>query len=249
MPWKRGRPAAIARSSLFVLCATILAVVVVALVYRLHAPLGLLGIGLSFWLVLATFTDLGMRIGLPSANAATALRRLVGLPRSAWGMYLGHIGLAIAAAGVVAVSIWRIEAIQIQQPGQAVDVGEYQFTLVDVGQTSGPNYQASVATIKVERDGQLITLLFPERRWYPVEKQPTTEAAISTRWHGDLYAVLGDPNGSGSFVTRFYYNPGVPWMWFGAALIALAGLVSLTDRRLRIGAPSRHVEASPQPAE
>jgi cytochrome c-type biogenesis protein CcmF len=105
--------------------------------------------------------------------------------------------------------------------------------------------------VKVTRDDELVTMLFPERRWYPVEQQPTTEAGIRTLWHGDLYAVLGDPNGSGGFVTRYYYNPGVPWMWLGGLMLTFAGLISLTDRRLRIGAPSakKRRAAAAQPAE
>jgi cytochrome c-type biogenesis protein CcmF len=103
--------------------------------------------------------------------------------------------------------------------------------------------------VRVTRDGELVTLLFPERRWYPVEQKPTTEAGIRTLWHGDLYAVLGDPNGAGGFVTRYYYNPGVPWMWLGAIMIALAALISLADRRLRIGAPAARRTPIAQPAE
>jgi cytochrome c-type biogenesis protein CcmF len=96
-----------------------------------------------------------------------------------------------------------------------------------------------------------VTTLYPERRWYPVEQKPTTEAGIVTRWHGDYYAVLGDPAGGGQFVVRFYYNPGVPWMWLGALLITLSALVSLGDRRLRVGVPAARssIRALPQPAE
>ena len=249
LAWKRARIPAVVRNSLGTLAGTAVAVIVVAFVLDLRDPLGLLGSAVALWLVIASAVDLGRRAGLPSAHFTTALRRIAGLPRSAWGMYLGHVGLAIAAAGIVAVSTWRVEAIQIQQTGEPVEVGAYSFTLLDVSQARGPNYQASVATIKVQRDGELVTVLFPERRWYPVEKDTTTEAAIATRWHGDLYAVLGDPSGSGAYVTRYYYNPGVPWMWLGAALIALSGLISLTDRRLRIGAPSRAKLPGFQPAE
>ena len=98
------------------------------------------------------------------------------------------------------------------------------------------------------RDGTPVATLLPERRWYPVERKPTTEAGIRTLWHGDLYAVLGDPDGQGGFVTRYYYNPGIPWMWLGACLIALAAVISLLDRRLRVGAPTR-TSARLQPAE
>ena len=84
---------------------------------------------------------------------------------------------------------------------------------------------------------------------YPVERKPTTEAAIRTFWHGDIYAVLGDSAAEGRFVTRYYYNPGVPWMWVGAALMALGGALTLSDRRLRIGAPApRRPGAVPQAA-
>jgi cytochrome c-type biogenesis protein CcmF len=99
--------------------------------------------------------------------------------------------------------------------------------------------------VTVTSGDKVIAVVHPERRFYPVEGRPTTEAGIKSLWHGDLYAVLGDPDGRGGYVTRYYYNPGVPWMWLGAALLSLSVLVSLTDRRLRIGAPSRRVAAQP----
>lgn len=78
--------------------------------------------------------------------------------------------------------------------------------------TTGPSYQTSIAATRVSRDGALVAVLFPERRWYPVERKPTTEAGLRSLWHGDLYAVLGDPDGTGGFVTQYYCTPGVPWM-------------------------------------
>jgi len=107
----------------------------------------------------------------------------------------------------VAISVWRVESIQLEQRREPVDVGPFAFSLLDVEQAQGPNYQASIATVRVTRNGELVTVLFPERRWYPVEQQPTTEAGIETQWHGDLYAVLGDPDGTGAFVTRYYTPP------------------------------------------
>jgi cytochrome c-type biogenesis protein CcmH/NrfF len=154
-------------------------------------------------------------------------------------MALGHGGLAFVVAGVTAISVWKVEAIQTQRPGEAVAVAGYSFTLLNMGSARGANYQTSLATVEVKKDDQRVALLFPERRWYPVERQPTTEAGIETLWHGDLYAVLGDPDGSGAWVTRYYYNPGVAWMWLGALLMALGGMISLCDRRLRVGVPRR----------
>ncbi|MDJ0824659.1 MAG: heme lyase CcmF/NrfE family subunit [Rhodobacter sp.] len=249
LSWKRARKAdVLARAGkTTVVSLAVTAALVFALALR--DPVGLLGIFIAAWLATATWQDLLRRCGLPHTPWTNALRRLAGLPRSAWGLYLGHLGLAVAAAGVIAVSVWRDEAIQTVDTGQATQVGPYEFTLIDIDNTTGPNYQTSIAAVRVTRDGALVAMLFPERRWYPVEQKPTTEAGIRTLWHGDLYAVLGDPNGSGGFVTRYYYNPGVPWMWLGAALIALAALISLADRRLRIGAPAARRMPLAQPAE
>ncbi len=249
LAWKRARVQELVRHAMRCAIGTAAVTLGAAIVGGLTDPVGLLGVVIAGWLAVATVLDIARRSGWPGTAPSTALRRLVGLPRSAWGMYIGHAGLAIAAAGVIAISVWRVEAIQVQKPGTPVEVGGYRFTLLEVAQTRGPNYQTSIATVKVEDDSGLITVLFPERRWYPVERQPTTEAGISTRWHGDFYAVLGDPDGSGGFVTRFYFNPGVPWMWFGALLITVSGLISLADRRLRVGAPAGATAPLVQPAE
>lgn len=250
LAWKSAKLPDVLRRCRTTLVVTAIVCILIALLTGVRDPVGLLGVAIAVWLAVATSMDLARRAGLPGVSLLTALNRLRGLPSSAWALYIGHTGLAIAAAGIVAISVWRIEAIQLQKKGTPVGVGEYQFTLMDVSQASGPNYQATVATAKVERNGKIVTLLFPERRWYPVEQNATTEAGISTRWHGDLYAVLGDPNGSDGFVTLCYYNPGVPWMWFGVLLIAVWGLISLADRRLRIGAQGRIVTPSAlQPAE
>ncbi len=248
LAWKKARQRDVVSYMQWTLAAVVFIVAAIAFGLGLADPVGILGIGVAVWLATASLIDLARRGGLPGAPAGVALRRIAGLPRSAWGLYIGHFGLAVVAAGVVAISVWRVEAIQVQSKGAPVAVGPYQFTLMEVVQTKGPNYQAQVAKVKVERDGRTVQFLLPERRWYPIEQKPTTEAAIATLWHGDLYAVLGDPNGSGSFVTRYYYNPGVPWMWAGALLITLAGLISLTDRRLRFGAP-RAAGGAIQPAE
>jgi cytochrome c-type biogenesis protein CcmF len=238
MSWKRADvQGLLQRLRAALLAAAAVAAAVVVLGWR--EPLGLAGLSLAAWLIAATLADLLVRGGFRKAGVAGGLQRLAGLPMSAWGQFLGHAGLAFVVAGVTAISVWKVEAIQNQKAGTAVAVAGYDFKLLDVGDARGPNYQASIATVEVSRDGARVALLFPERRWYPVERQPTTEAGIATLWHGDLYAVLGDPSGTGSWVTRYYYNPGVVWMWAGALVMALGGLISLSDRRLRVGVPRR----------
>ncbi|HIP77388.1 MAG TPA: heme lyase CcmF/NrfE family subunit [Kiloniellaceae bacterium] len=238
LSWKRADLKGVLQRLRFAFVAALIAAVLLAMT-GWREPLGLLGLALAAWLASATVADLLARIGLPKVGAVVALRRLVGLPTSAWGLVLGHLGLAVAVAGVAAISVWQSESIQVQQPGDVQQVAGYEFSLMDVGAGRGANYQTSIATVKVTRDGETVALLFPERRWYPVERQPTTEAGIVTLWHGDLYAVLGDPDGAGGWVTRYYYNPGVAWMWAGALLMALGALVSVSDRRLRVGVPRR----------
>ncbi len=249
LPWKRARRAAVLRHTGRGMAASAVLVLLLALVLGLTEPVGLLGIFVAVWLAVATFMDLSRRAGLPKAGPLAALRRVAGLPRSAWGLYLGHLGLALVAAGIVAVGVWKVEAIQTAAIGEAVRAGPYEFTVERVRKDAGPNYQTTVGDVSVTRNGAPVTVLHPERRFYPVQGRPTTEAGIETLWHGDIYAVLGDPDGRGGYVTRYYYNPGVPWMWLGAALMTLGGLISLTDRRLRIGAPARRAVRKAAPAE
>lgn len=248
MAWKRANRADVIRRSTLTTGLALAITAALALGLGLRDAVGLLGAFIASFLATATLLDYARRIGLPKASALTALRRAAGLPASAYGLYIGHAGLAIAAAGVIAVSVWSTEAIQTVTAGTPVSVGPYEFTLHDVRSGNGPNYQTTFAKVDVTRNGIHVTTLEPERRFYPVERQPTTEAAIETLWHGDLYAVLGDANGRGGYVTRYYYNPGVPWMWTGALLITVAALISLADRRLRIGAPAPRRPAA-QPAE
>ena len=234
--WKKAnRKRALKQTTLALLFAGLVGVGL-ALLFGWPDIVSIFGIYVALFMAIATLMDLNGRLSGSSRSLGIRLRRLIGLPASAWGLYLGHLGIAIAAAGVVAAGLWKAEEIQIVPLGEAARVGPYEFTLHEVTNSTGPNYQTSIARVTVEKDGVLLSELTPERRWYPVERKPTTEAGIETMWHGDFYAVLGDPARGGGFVTRFYYNPGVPWMWAGAILMTFAGLISMTDRRLRVSA-------------
>jgi cytochrome c-type biogenesis protein CcmF len=170
---------------------------------------------------------------------ADSLQRLRGLPRSAFGAALAHGGIGIAVLGMVGTTAWTEERIQVMQIGESVEIGGYQATLEGVAETSGPNFTAQTATMRVTRGGRTIVVLYPQQRFYPVAQTPTTEAAIHTTFYSDIYAVLGERKEEGGWVTRLYHHPLVPWIWIGAITIALGGLVSLSDRRLRIGVPVR----------
>jgi cytochrome c-type biogenesis protein CcmF len=110
------------------------------------------------------------------------------------------------------------------------------------------NYTSDTASFTVLRDGREVTVLTPEKRIYDVQRRQTTEAAIHTTGLADLYAVIGDADGRGGWTVRIYHEPLVPWIWAGALLMVAGGAVSLSDRRLRVGAPRRRRKTAAAPA-
>ncbi len=214
------------------------------------------GIAVGTWLLAGTLIELAERVKLFRVPPADSLRRALNLPRSAYGMTLAHAGAAVVVLGIVFNATWKEERVQALKPGESVTLSGWTFTFMGAREIQGPNYGAIEGTMLLIRDGREIATLTPEKRAYTSPPQPTTEAAIHTTGFTDLYAVIGDPADDGSYVTRFYVEPGVPLLWYGALMMGLAGLVSLSDRRHRVGAPRRARSASPtasgptpQPAE
>lgn len=197
------------------------------------------GMALAVWLLLGTLAEWAERVKLFKVPASESLRRAARLPRAAWGMTLAHGGLAVFIAGATASSAWKQESVQSQHIGQAVTVAGYTFTLTDVQDVPGPNYLATTGFFDVSKDGKTFATMTPAKRTYKMPPRPTTEAAIVGTFLGDVYAVIGDKDAAGGYVTRLYFNPLVPWMWVGALVMVVGGLVSLSDRRHRIGAPTR----------
>ncbi len=205
--------------------------------------LALVALLAAAWLLFATLAEFADRLQLFRAPWQESLERACKLPRAAYGMTLAHAGLALVIAGATGASLWREEHIQSSFPGNSVRVGAYEITLEGVHQLKGPNYVANQAQFTVHHDGRRVAFLKPEKRVYSVSATPTTEAAIHTTWLGDLYAVIGGPakdsDGGGSWITRLFFTPLAVWMWIGSLVMVAGGLLSLSDRRLRVGAP-RH---------
>jgi cytochrome c-type biogenesis protein CcmF len=164
-------------------------------------------------------------------------------------MSLAHAGMAVVIAGIAGSSAWTEEKIVSARPGQSFDLAGYRIALDAVNPVSGPDYAAIRADIRLLRDGHEIAVLHPERRTFP--NGTATHVAIRTNLLADVYAVIGEPDGHGAYILRLYYNPLVPWIWLGAVVMALGGLVSLSDRRHRIGAPARRARpvAASAPAQ
>jgi cytochrome c-type biogenesis protein CcmF len=194
---------------------------------------GAAGLLLSAWLFFGTLTEWVERSKL-------SWNRIKNLPRSAHGMTLAHLGMAIVIAGITGATAWRVEKIQVMHIGDKVEIAGYELTLDGIDDNlHGPNYEILRATITARKAGRVIATLLPEKRQYANPPRPTTNAAIHTNILGDLYAVVGDPDGQGGWVTRFYVNPLVPLIFLGAVVMALGGALSLSDRRYRIGAPRK----------
>ncbi|MEQ8369840.1 MAG: heme lyase CcmF/NrfE family subunit [Alphaproteobacteria bacterium] len=194
-------------------------------------PWPVIGMTLAVWLAAGVLSELGERTALGRLPLAQSLARARGLPGRAWGMSLAHFGLALFVAGVTASSAWESESIQVMRPGESVVVAGYTFRFDGARQVPGPNYVAERGTITVLRDGQPYARMAPERRFYPVARDTTTEAAIHTTWLADLYAVIGESDGAGGHTIRLHHNPLVPWIWLGTSVMALGGMVSLASRR------------------
>jgi cytochrome c-type biogenesis protein CcmF len=216
---------------------------VVLLIWWLYADgpvLAALGMGFAVWLLGGTAVELAGRIRLFRVPVGESPRRLVRIPRATWGMTIGHAGLAVVVAGMVGAGNWKVESIQVMVPGQTVTVAGYDYTFKGAAQAQGPNYTATRGVFDISRDGAPVITVYPENRLYPVQQSPTTEAAIHTTFWADLYVVIGDPDeATGGYVTRIYHNPMIAWIWAGLGIMFASGLVSLSDRRHRIGAPQR----------
>ncbi|MEK9645747.1 MAG: heme lyase CcmF/NrfE family subunit [Alphaproteobacteria bacterium] len=239
MAWKRGDlPGVLGRLKIASLVALGVAIVSVAADTGRDA-IAAIALGVAAWLVAGAAADIGERLGLFRLPFRESLRRASALPRSAWGTAIAHAALGITVAGITASSAWQTERIQIMRPGDTVDLAGYAVTFRGARNAEGPNYTAIRGLFDLARDGRTIAVLTPEKRSYPAERSGTTEAAIHTTFMADVYAVLGDADGKGGWATRLYHNPLVPWIWAGAILMAVGGCVSLSDRRLRVGAPKR----------
>ena len=242
--WKRGDLMG-ALQRLF--AAAGLAVAAAILTLWLQTGLDLMppiGIGLGIWLFCGTVIEWIERIRLFRIPLGDSWRRAVHLPRSAYGMSLAHAGLAIAIIGMTGASAWKVETIREMNLGESITIGDFAYRLEKVEGLHGPNYLAERATFDVSRDGKPYTVLQPERRQYMIQAMPTTEAAIQSSWRGDIYAVIGESTGTNSWTVRIYHEPLVAWIWAGGFLMALGGLVSLSDRRFRIGVPNRAAPSS-----
>lgn len=230
MPWKRG---SLGRSLRPLRGALILTGAVMTLVFAVstgRSALAVIGAGLGAWLVFGAIAELVHRTG------SSGLSRLTRLPRADWGKAVSHSGLGITFIAIALITAWQVEDIRVAQIDEPYTLGAYDVVLRSVDRVDGPNYISAMARLEVSRDGRPVAVLNPEKRVYTVQNMPTTEASIDYGFFRDVYLVLGDQQPDGGWAVRGYIRPFANWIWAGSILMALGGLISLTDRRYRVAA-------------
>ncbi|HJZ31297.1 MAG TPA: heme lyase CcmF/NrfE family subunit, partial [Hyphomicrobiaceae bacterium] len=239
LAWKRGDLVGAAQRLGAALLLSIVAAVLALALVRKGPWLAPFGIAMGVWIVAGAVSEWATRVKLLAADRGEVLRRARGLPRAAYGGMLAHAGIGLTVIGIVATSAWRAEEVAVLKEGERTTIAGYELTFRGVAPRQGPNYQELVGLLAVTRGGAPVTELAPSKRTFDTPQQTTTEAAIHVAWRGDLYVVLGDEQAAGGWVVRLYFNPLVRLIWLGAVVMALGGLLSLSDRRLRIGVPRR----------
>ncbi|WP_309605856.1 heme lyase CcmF/NrfE family subunit [Phenylobacterium sp.] len=253
LAWKRGDLRGVGQR---LWIAAVIAVGCGLLAYALVSPkkaLGCLGLALGVWLIGGAISELVERTRALRVPAADSWRRLVGLPRGAWGMTLAHLGLGVFVLGACFEIGWKGEAAEALSLGGSLDVGGYHLVLESVGPVDGPNFEAERGLIRATRDGKPVCTGEPERRFYPAGGQTTSEVAICYRGASHLYMVLGERRetmaGTPVWLVRAYWNPWATLIFLGPVIMAIGGLISLSDRRLRLGVARRaKAVAGEQPA-
>ncbi|NJM82599.1 MAG: heme lyase NrfEFG subunit NrfE, partial [Tabrizicola sp.] len=204
------------------------------------------GAGLGAWVVFGALTDIWTRTG--KGDLAGRFRRLARLSRADWGRVTAHAGMGVTLFAVAAMNAWKVEDIRVLREGESYALGRYEVMLRQVEEVRGPNYLSTIAEMGVSRNGRPVTTLFPEKRFYPVQGMPTTEAAIDYGFWRDIYLVIGDPQDGGGWAVRSYIEPFANWLWGGALMMAFGGGLSLSDRRYRVAAGARRAAVA-VPAE
>ena len=246
--WKHASVGELTRTLRWAFLAAAVVGIGTPLLHGEWKPLVALSLLLAAWIVLSGLLNFVTRVqstraGQPFVSAARKQ------PRSFFGMHLAHFGIAVFIVGVTMVGAYQDEKDVKMEVGDTVGVGGYTFRFNGVGQQQGPNYRALVGDVDLIKDGRVLRKMFPEKRFYVASSMPMTEAAIDTGLLRDVYVSLGEPidkaKPEAAWAVRVYYKPFVDWIWGGCVLMALGGLIAISDRRYRIkariGAPASPV--------
>ena len=239
LSWKRADLPGVLSRLKFVAALAILVGLIVWYMRTGGPVLAVISMALAVWLLCASAYEWGRRVKFGRADMWARIARQ---PRASHGMTLAHIGVAVLMMGAIGSSAWKEEVVAFAEPGTEVSVAGFDLTFEGIRREQGPNYIAQVATLSVTKNGAPVTTLYPERRSYPVAQSSTTESDIRQTLAGDLYVSIAEPaatNAAGKWTLRVLYEPLVNFLWIGTGLLVLGGMISLSDRRLRVGAPRK----------
>ena len=198
-------------------------------------PVSTAGLVMAFWIMGSVATDLWGRMHPQGTDWAHAGARLRQVPRALAGMMLAHLGIAVFCIGVVMVKTYEVESDVKMAVGDTTTVRGYTFRFDGIKELQGPNYVAAQGQMQVSKDGRHVAELRPEKRVYRVQQNPMTEAAIDAGLTRDLYVSMGEAVDGGAWIVRVYVKPFIDWIWGGCLLMALGGLLAVSDRRYRRG--------------
>jgi cytochrome c-type biogenesis protein CcmF len=245
LAWKRGDLYGVAQRLLGALAVAIVGMAAAFAVAGGGPVFAPFAVGLAFFVMAGAVTDVAERTGLFRVPFLAACGRAAGLPRSAWGTAIAHFGVGVSLLGIVGETQWGAERIAAVKPGETVSLRHYDLALDGLTARRGPNYQERVAHFTVRRNGEVIGVMEPSTRTFPVRQMTKSEAALMTRGTSQLYLSLGEADSAGAVTVRLYHKPLVLLIWIGAVVMMAGGGLSLSDRRLRVGAPR---PARPKPA-
>jgi cytochrome c-type biogenesis protein CcmF len=224
--WRQQNPApwfAILRIPVIV--AILLGIVIPLLFYGRVSVLLFVGCAAAVWIVVSSL--------IQPYRSWRRKEGTAGITRSALGMSIAHLGMGLFVIGATVVSAFGVESDRAMRVGESLDVAGLQYELRELRQVEGPNYTAIEGLVEIRRDADFIATVRPQKRQYLVQKNWMTEAGIHPTWNKDLFVALGDQIGEGVWSVRIQYKPMIRFIWIGAFVMALGGLISVTDRRYR----------------
>jgi cytochrome c-type biogenesis protein CcmF len=249
LAWKRGDLYAAAQRLLLAFALALVAMGATFAIAQGGPVLAPFLIGIAVFVMVGALIDLAERVQLFRLPPMLSLRRFVGLPCSALGTAIAHFGLGVCLLGVASEANYGAERILAMKPGESVSLRGYDLAFDNLLSRTGPNYRELVARFVVKSGGETLGTLEPSKRTFQARGMGTTEAALMTRGFSQIYLSLGDVGGDGTVTVRLYHKPLVLLIWLGTLVMVAGGLLSLSDRRLRVGAPRTARKAAAQPAE
>jgi cytochrome c-type biogenesis protein CcmF len=230
--WKKASLPALAMRLRWAFAVSVATAVALPFVLGHWTPLVSLGLLLALWIVTTTIVNIRERVSHLVGNSLVSC--LAALPRAYWGMVLAHCGVAVFLVGVTMVKGFEVEQDLRMNVGETTTIGGYTFRFDGAQDVKGPNYLAARGTFNVTRNGREVAVMYPEKRLYTVQNQTMTEAAIDSGLLRDLYVSLSEPLENGAWSVRLYHKPFIDWIWGGCLIMALGGVLAISDRRYRL---------------